>query len=221
MRVVVYGSRPDGHARVLIEALLAATDFEVVGLLDDVPENAGRRIGELTVLGARADLERLRGEGVEGVLLGFGSARGRLAIVEAVRAAGLALPTFVHPTAHVYASAVLAPGTQIMPLAGVGPGARIGRGALINTGAILEHDAVLGDCAVVGPGAVLAGRASAGESAELGARAVVLPDVRVGAQAVVGSGAVVTRAVAEGATVVGVPARPAPPRRISPRAPLR
>lgn len=208
MRVVVYGSRPDGHARVLIEALPAAADFEVVGLLDDLPENAGRRIGELMVLGGRADLERLGGEGVEGVLLGFGSARGRLAIVEAVQAAGLALPAFVHPTAHVYASAVLAPGTQVLPLAGVGPGARIGRGALVNTGAIVEHDAVLDDCAVIGPGALLAGRASVGESAELGARAVVLPDVRVGARAVLGAGAVVTREVAQGATVTGVPARP-------------
>jgi sugar O-acyltransferase (sialic acid O-acetyltransferase NeuD family) len=208
VRVVVYGSRPDGHAKVLIEALLPAADFEIVGLLDDVPGNAGRRIGELSVLGARADLERLGGEGIEGALLGFGSAGGRLAIVEAVQAAGLALPIFVHPTAHVYASAVLAPGAQILPLASVGPGARIGRGALINTGAIVEHDAMVGDCAVVGPGAVLAGRASAGESAELGARAVVLPDVQVGAQAVVGAGAVVTRAVAEGHTVVGVPARP-------------
>lgn len=211
MRVVVYGSRPDGHARVLVEVLLPATEHEVMGLLDDVPQNAGRRIGELSVLGSRADLERLAGESVEGVLLGFGSARGRLAIVEAVQSAGLALPTLVHPTAHVCSSAALAPGAQVLPLASIGPGARIGRGALINTGAIIEHDAAVGDCAVVDPGAVLAGRASVGESAEIGTRAVVLPDVRVGARAIVGAGAVVTREVMEGQTVVGVPAQPLRP----------
>jgi UDP-perosamine 4-acetyltransferase len=211
VRVVVYGSRPDGHARVLIEVLLPTTDFEVVGLLDDMPENAGRRIGELSVLGSRMDLKRLSSEGVEGVLLGFGSPQGRLAIVEAVEAARLVLPILVHPTAYVCASAALAPGAQVLPHASLGPGARIGRGALINTGAIVEHDAAVGDCAVVDPGAVLAGRASVGESVEVGARAVLLPDIHVHDHAVVGAGAVVTRGVPQGQTVVGVPARPHEP----------
>jgi sugar O-acyltransferase (sialic acid O-acetyltransferase NeuD family) len=208
MRVVVYGSRPDGHANVVLQVLLDAADLEVVGLIDDWPENAGRTIGALEVLGGSADLTRLAGEGVDGVLLGFGAAKGRGAIVRAVEAAGLALPILVHPSARVTASATLAAGAQVLAGAYIGPNAQLGRGALLNTGAIVEHDVRLGDCSVVGPGAVLAGRVRVDESVEVGSGAVLIPDVEVSAGATVGAGAVVTRSVAAGATVVGVPARP-------------
>lgn len=206
MRVVVFGSRPDGHAKVVIETFLSQGGFEVVGLIDDEPANAERHIGPLSVVGSRSELPALARAGVEGVALGFGAARGRDCIVEAVEAAGLALPVLVHPSAHLSASATLGPGAQILPHASIGPGVRVGRGVLINTAAIVEHDVAVGDFAVVNPGAALAGRATIGESVEIGAGAVVLPDIEVSRGAVVGAGAVVTRSVCEGQTVAGVPA---------------
>lgn len=208
MRVVVYGSRADGHARVVIEELLAPGEFEVVGLIDDFPDNADRRIGGVTVVGSQQDLGALREGGVQGVVLGFGAARGRGSVVAAVDFAGLMLPTLTHSTAHVASSAMLADGVQVLARAIIGPGAQLGRGVLVNSGAIVEHDGVIGDCVVIDPGVVLAGRVTIGEAVEVGAGAVVLPDVEIGAHAVVGAGAVVTRSVADGETVVGVPARP-------------
>jgi sugar O-acyltransferase (sialic acid O-acetyltransferase NeuD family) len=208
MRVALYGSRPDGHANVVLELLAGDSELEVVGLIDDWPENSERRIGALEVIGGSDDLARLAAAGVEGVLLGFGAAQGRQQIVAAVAAAGLALPTLVHPSAQIAASATLADGVQVLPQVSIGPNARIGQGGLINTGAIVEHDVSVGDYAVVDPGAVLAGRVRIGESVEVGSGAVVIPDVEVGAGATVGAGAVVTRTVAPGQTVVGVPARP-------------
>jgi UDP-perosamine 4-acetyltransferase len=208
VRVALYGSRPDGHANVVLEIFAGASDFEVVGLIDDWPENADRKIGALGVIGGSADLARLAGEGLEGILLGFGAAQGRGDALSAIEAAGLALPTLVHSSAHVAASATLAAGVQVLPNASVGPNARVGRGGLINTGAIVEHDVIVGDCSVVDPGAVLTGRVKVGPSVEIGSGAVLIPDVEVGGGATVGAGAVVTRAVPDGVTVVGVPARP-------------
>ncbi|HEX5712635.1 MAG TPA: NeuD/PglB/VioB family sugar acetyltransferase [Solirubrobacterales bacterium] len=208
MRAVLYGSRPDGHAAVVLELLAPGAGVEVVGLLDDWPENSERRIGELAVVGGSADLHRLAAEGIEGVLLGFGATAGRAEIVAAVEAAGLALPTLVHPSAHVAASATLAAGVQVLPKASVGPNANVGRGGLVNTGAILDHDVSVGDFSVIDPGAVLTGRARVGATVEIGSGAVLIPDSEVGDGATVGAGAVVTRPVAPGATVVGVPARP-------------
>lgn len=208
MRVAIYGSRPDGHANVVLELLAGEAGMEVVGLLDDLPQNADRRIGALEVLGGSADLARLAAEGLEGVLLGFGAARGREPIFTAIATAGLSMPSLVHPSAYVSPSARLTSGTQVLLRASIGPNARIGRGCLVNTGAIIEHDVVIGDYSVIDPGAVLTGRVRIGESVEVGSGAVLIPDVEVGEGATVGAGAVVIRSVASGQTVVGVPARP-------------
>jgi sugar O-acyltransferase (sialic acid O-acetyltransferase NeuD family) len=195
----------------VVETFLSEADFDVIGLIDDEPENAGRRINGLSVVGSQSDLPRLASEGVEGVVLGFGAAAGRDAVVDAVDSAGLALPTLIHPSAHVSTSATLAAGVQVLPQASVGPNARIGRGALVNTGAIVEHDATISDYVVVGPRAVLAGRSTVGESTEIGAAAVLLPDGNLGAGSVIGAGSVVTHPVHAGQTVAGVPARPTRP----------
>ena len=209
MRVAVFGSRPDGHAKVVLDLFGELPELEPVGLLDDLPENAGRAIGPLRVLGGSADLARLAAEeGIEGIVLGFGAARGRLRVLAAAQEAGLALPTLVHPSAHVAASAELAAGVQVLPQASVGAGARLGRGVLVNTGAVVEHDDVVGDGSVIDPGAVLAGRVEVGTEVEVGSGAVLIPDVKVGDGAVVGAGAAVVAPVAAGETVVGVPARP-------------
>lgn len=207
MRVAVYGSRPDGHARVVIEQLIRDADLDLVGLIDDYAANADRRIGELSVIGSRADLPELAREGLEGIVLGFGAAKGRAEIIAAADALGLALPSLVHPSALVAGSAMIGSAVQVLPGVIVGPGSRIGRGALLNSGAIVEHDADIQDCVVIDPGAVLAGRVSVGEAAEIGSGAVLLPDVVIGALAVVGAGSVVTDAVGEGEVVAGVPAR--------------
>jgi UDP-perosamine 4-acetyltransferase len=209
VRTVIYGSRPDGHAKVVAELLAPAAGLDLVGLIDDFPDNVDHRIGELGVIGTSADLPQIAARtAVRAAILGFGAGRGRSAIAAALIDAGLTLPVLVHPRALVAPSARLGPGCQVLPGAVVGPGAELGTGVLVNTGAIVEHDARLSDGVVIYSGAVLAGRVSVGVDVELGAGATVLPDVRIGARAAVGAGATVTADVADGQTVVGNPARP-------------
>jgi sugar O-acyltransferase (sialic acid O-acetyltransferase NeuD family) len=207
-RVLIYGSRPDGHAKVLLDLLSGDRSFSVVGLVDDYPEHRDRRVRGLPVVGTADDLARLRQNGCQGLFLGFGEAAGRLVALERARDAGLALPALVDPRAVVSPSATIGEGAQVLVHAYVGPDATVGAGALVNTGAVVEHDVVLESGAVVAPGAVVAGRARVGRAAFVGLGAVVLPDCSIAERAVVGAGSVVTADVPPDAVVVGVPARP-------------
>jgi sugar O-acyltransferase (sialic acid O-acetyltransferase NeuD family) len=212
LKTVIYGSRPDGQAKIVAELATADPTFELVGLIDDFPENKNRVVSGLTVLGTFDDLDRLVSSGVEALLIGFGESRGRARIVETATAAGMELPNLLHGSSFRYDSATIGRGAQVFPLAYVGADAMLGDGVLVNTAAVVEHDAVLENGAVILPNATISGRVRVGRDATIGAGAVVLPDVTVGAEAVVGAGAVVIRDVEAGERVAGVPARPLPPR---------
>lgn len=101
--------------------------------------------------------------------------RGRLGVLDALCARGLAARDAVHPSAIVSASAALAAGAVVLAGAVIQPGAVIGRGAIVNTGAIVEHDSVVGEGAHIAPGAIVLGGCRIGACALIGAGAVVLP----------------------------------------------
>ena len=209
MRVVVYGSRPDGHAKVVVDLASGDARLEIIGLVDDYAENAARRVRGLHVLGTSDELAPLREQfGVEGMLFGFGESRGRREIARQAIAHGYTLPPLVHRSAQVSGSATVGDGVQILAHAYVGPDAQLGLGVLINTGAIVEHDGHVGDGAVIGPAATLCGRVAIDAEATIGAGATILPDVRIGTRAVVGAGTLVREDVAAESIVAGVPARP-------------
>jgi UDP-perosamine 4-acetyltransferase len=212
MRTVIYGSRPDGQAKIVAELAEAQGAFELVGLIDDFPENAHRVVRGLKVVGTRADLEQLRSSGIQALLIGFGESVGRSTIIKETSAAGFELPNLLHETSFRFASAVIGRGVQVFPLAYIGAEAVLGDGVLVNTAAVVEHDAVLESGAVVLPHATLSGRVRIGRDATVGAGATVLPDITIGAAALVGAGAVVIKDVAAGERVAGVPARPLAPR---------
>jgi UDP-perosamine 4-acetyltransferase len=208
MRTVIYGSRPDGHAKVVAQLAEAQAALELVGLIDDFPENRERVVEGLRVVGTVNDLERLRSSGVEALLMGFGESIGRTRIVERAVAAGLELPDLIHETSVLSSSAVIGRGVQVFSFAHIGANARLGDGVLVNTGAVVEHDVRLESGVVVLPNATLAGRIRVGTDATIGAGATVLPDITIGTGALVGAGAVVVKPVPPGERVAGVPARP-------------
>jgi sugar O-acyltransferase (sialic acid O-acetyltransferase NeuD family) len=208
VRTVIYGSRPDGHAKVVAQLAHELGGFELAGLIDDLEEHGDRTVEGLAVLGTGNDLERLRAAGVKALLLGFGAGVGRTQIVQRALAAGLELPNLVHPSAVLAPSARLGRGVQILALAYLGPDTAVGDGALVNTGAVIEHDVELESGAVVLPNATVTGRVRVERDATVGAAATVLNDVTVGAEAIVGAGSVVTRDVPPRGRVAGVPARP-------------
>ncbi|MBV8559062.1 MAG: hypothetical protein JO116_26275, partial [Planctomycetaceae bacterium] len=96
----------------------------------------------------------------------------------------------------------------------------------LESGALARHLAYLGNASVgpnvnVGAGAITAnfdgrqkGATTIGARAMIGAGSLMVAPVTIGADATVGAGAVVTKLhdVADGQTVIGVPARPLTPK---------
>lgn len=98
--------------------------------------------------------------------------------------------------------------TMIQDLVNVSANVTLGVAVRINSCANVMHDCKIGNFVTIAPNAVLLGGVEVGESVYVGASATVLPGIKIGHDAIIGAGAVVTKDVANGATVVGSPARP-------------
>jgi len=207
--VLLWGAK--GHAKVVREAL-EGTDHRIVALFDndascaapfdDVPLRHGWQGFEAWQQSAR-DAAGCR------AVVCIGGERGgdRVELQRALAARGVAPLTLVHRKAFVASDAVLAPGCQVLALAGVCAGAVLGEACIINTAASVDHECRLEAGVHVAPGARLAGCVHAGAYATIYTGAVVLPHLRIGEGAVVAAGAVVTEDVPADTLVAGTPAR--------------
>lgn len=97
------------------------------------------------------------------------------------------------------------------------PAAKIGRRLVIDhgMGIVIGETAIIGDDVLIYHGVTLGAKSgtsgkrhpTVGNNVVIGAQSTVLGDITIGDNASVGAGSVVTRDVANGATVVGNPAR--------------
>lgn len=143
----------------------------------------------------------------DGVVVAIGNNAIRESKLQALSAAGAILPVLIHPSAEVSRYATIGAGSVVFARAVINVDCGIGMGAIINTAATVDHDCRLGDAVHVSPGANLAGGVTLGDRSWVGIGASARQLVRIGSDAMVGAGAAVVADVADGSTVVGVPAR--------------
>lgn len=192
-----------GHARACMDAMPPELARSVTGYVSPEP---GDLVG-LPHLGRDEDLVQLGRANSFHAFVAIGPNGVRSAATRLCHDAGIATRTIVSPTAQVGTTAELGDGTIAMHRTVVGAAARIGAGCIVNTGATVDHDCVLGEFVHLAPGVNLAGGCSIGDRSFIGIGASVVPGVTIGRDVTVGAGAVVLHDVADGITVVGVPAR--------------
>ncbi|MBK8463322.1 MAG: NeuD/PglB/VioB family sugar acetyltransferase [Nigerium sp.] len=211
IRVVVVGAAGFGREALdVLDAMIAdGADIEIVGVVDDAISGLNRdRLAARGVrfLGTRTSWFE-SGRGMASYVLGIGNPAVRQRLADELDAAGLVPFTAIHPSVTFGACSVIGVGTVVCAGVAISNNVRLGRHVHVNPNATIGHDSVLADFVSVNPAAVISGDVRVGEQTLVGAAATVLQQLEVGASVVVGAGAVVTKCVADGVTVVGVPAR--------------
>jgi hypothetical protein len=151
LNVLLFGA--GGHARVVLDTLLAEDRVQVTGIID--PRLApGTSLLGVPILGNDADLPRLAEQfRIDGFVVGIGDNWQRWQLTQRI------LQSFphwqpisaVHPTAWVSPFARLGPGTLVLPGAIVNAGAEIGPGCILNTHCSVDHDCPTGRVRQPGP----------------------------------------------------------------------
>lgn len=201
--IVIIGA--GGHGRV-VAALAQRVGYPVGGFLERSTEPT---VGDFPILGGDDYLDAKPARDTQ-IAMGLGSRATwlrRWALCEHIDGLGLSAPRLIDPDATLASSVETGRGTQVLMGARVQHGASIGEWCVVNTAAVIEHDCRIQAHTHVAPGAILCGGVTLGEGTFIGAGSVIKEGVTIGTRATVGLGAVVIRDVADGQTVVGVPAR--------------
>ena len=204
--VIILGG--GGHAKVLVEALLA-NDAIIAGIVDPDQSLHGTKILGVPVVGGDEVVAAYPCAEVQ-LVNGIGSVkvpRTRLELFERFSARGYIFATVVHPSAVIASDAELGEGAQVMAGTVIQPGSRIGRNAIVNTKASVDHDCLIGDHVHLAPGVTLSGEVTVGAGTHVGTGATVIQGVRIGSGSMVGAGALVLKDVPDGVTAMGVPAK--------------
>lgn len=206
--LVVFGT--GGVSRQVFQIVMDINDddprWRLLGFLDDDAEQHGRNVHGLEVLGG---LSWLRDKPECHVVVAVATPKARRSIVERLTEIGHTLfASIVHPTACIGAATSIGDGAIVYPGVLIDTDVSIGSHVILNKGCTVGHDAVLENFVTIGPGVNLGGAIRIGAGSDLGIGCSTIQNVTIGAGSVVGAGAVVIRDVPDGATVVGVPAKP-------------
>lgn len=140
--------------------------------------------------------------------LGVGSPKNRHFLMQLALSNGGEIKSIISSTAMVGEFGTeIAEGSIVLSGVTITASVSVDIGCLINKNSILSHDVKVGECVEISPGVKLLGNAEVGAFTSIGTNAVILPKVIVGKNCIVGAGSVVTKNVADGSTVIGIPAK--------------
>lgn len=207
-KLLIAGAK--GFARELLETVLQNDPAAEVIFFDDMSTDLPELLfGRFEVIRSIERVAEYFRDNDRSFALGVGSPVARKMFCEKFTALGGSLTTVISPHARIgTVENDLGEGVNVLTDAVIESGNQIGTGCLIHVGAFVSHEVRIGRFCEISPKASLLGNVSLGDLCRIGTGAVVLPGISIGDQATVGAGSVVTKDVADGTTVIGVPAKP-------------
>lgn len=194
-----------GHCKSVIDVAESA-GFQIMGILD-VPENAGNKVLDYTIIGSDDQIINHTNDAVFIVTVGhIKDAALRIKLHQKIVDAGGTLATIIASTAHVSKYAQIGEGSVIMHQAVVNADAIIGRGCIINTFANIEHDAKIGDYCHISTGAIINGNCLVGNETFFGSQSVMVNGIEITSGCVIGAGSLVRKNITQKGIYSGNPA---------------
>jgi len=199
-----------GHARQIIEIILANKEYHIVGITDNDPLMRRRLVDGVPVVGNDEVLHHYFKKGVRRVFISLGSVddtNARINLYKMLIEMGFTLINAIHSSALVSPSVTLGTGNAIMAGSIINAHTTLGSNCIINTGAIVEHDCIIHDHVHIATGAKVAGGVTIQEGAHIGLGALVKQGLTIGRQAIVGAGALVLNDIPARVVCGGIPAK--------------
>ncbi len=196
-----------GHARVILDMLAQAEEFEVMGFTSRETEPQTTALSGYPRLGTDEALPALLSSGIRHAFVAVGDNKRRMRCFDELASMGFTMVNVISRYAVISPRATLGWGVGVMPGAVINTGTVIGDGAIVNTNASVDHDCRIGAFVHIAPGTALAGNVKVGNGALLGVGSRVIPGVTIGANSTVAAGAVVIHDLPPDLLAAGVPAR--------------
>jgi sugar O-acyltransferase (sialic acid O-acetyltransferase NeuD family) len=210
--IIILGA--GGNSLGIIDAISAinALDparprYRIEGILDDIPENRGKKVLGCEVIGVIADAPRHAGCRF---VNGISSVASFRKIPEIIARTGLPASRFetvIHPRATVATTAIVGAGSVVLAGSVICPEAQVGAHVIILQNTSVNHHSKVGDFSTLSAGITVLGYIDIGRNAFVGGGSTIAPSCRIGDGALVGAGSVVIRDVPAGKVYAGNPAR--------------
>jgi sugar O-acyltransferase (sialic acid O-acetyltransferase NeuD family) len=181
--------------------------YECIGFLDDNPQQWGKEIWGVQVLGPLASASQYSDAYFVNGIGSEGNFWKKAAIVAKTQVPLDRFETIVHPTASVSRMATLGKGVVVLQQVTIANQARIGHHAIILPNSVISHDAVIGDYSCITGGVCISGLVIMGHHCYLGTNSSIIGGVKIGNGCLIGMGAVVRHNVPENSVMVGNPAK--------------
>lgn len=202
-KIVIWGC--GGFARE-VHFLCEQLGLEVIGFLDERPEQKGKIINDVAVLGDIVDVAA-KASDVVVVPAGVGDPALKQRLARKTATAGFEIaPTLVHPSVPMSRTNRIGVGGVITIGNALTVNLTIGDLVIINQLCSIGHDVVLDDLVTISPGANISGNVTIGEGTYVGTGASIREKVTIGSWSIIGGGAFVAADVPDRVLYAGVPA---------------
>jgi sugar O-acyltransferase (sialic acid O-acetyltransferase NeuD family) len=181
--IIIIGA--GGHAAELDEYIKYSQkvagnkEFNIIGFLDDNPDNYARYKHSAPLLGGVKDYIVIKGQKY---VIGIAGIAHRRLIVERFLSEGAVFVSLVHRGTYISESAIIGEGSIIGPNANLGPNVKIGKYTLINARCSMGHDTVVGNYNIISPNVCFSGFTEVGDENLFGINSATIPGIKVGSR---------------------------------------